>query len=77
MYSYILANDFNSSDNLVGRIIPQCRRYGTSILKYIYNNHYSLTIKLNLFPIDDNGLVDNIKQILVNRFYNPYSFNLL
>ena len=75
-YSHILTNDFNSSDNLVGKTILQCRREGTSILKYIYNIQYSRTIKGNKFP-DDNGLVDGVKQILVNRFYNPYLLNLI
>ena len=75
-YSHILTNDFNSSDNLVGKTILQCSREGTSILKYIYNIQYSRTIKGNKFP-DDNGLVDGVKQILVNRFYNPYLLNLI
>ena len=32
-YSYILANDFNISDSLVGRTVLQCRRDGTSLIK--------------------------------------------
>ena len=53
-------------ENLVGIIIPQCRRYGTSILKYIFDDHYSYVIKCNIFLADGIGLFDSVKKVLVN-----------
>ncbi len=76
-YSYMLSRDHYDLSSIAGRTLIQCKRENVSIVKYLYDDSFGRKIKSQKFPAVENGLVDSIKQILVNGFYNPYLLNLL
>jgi len=51
--------------------------HGLIMIWYLYDATYSGQVKRQCKPVENDGLVDSVKQIIVNGFYNPYMLNLL
>jgi len=77
LYSYILSLGQSDMKSIAGRTMIQCKKDDMSMIRYVYDDTYSSQVKRQCKPVDNDGLVDSVKQILVNGFYNPYMRNLL
>ena len=64
-------------NSIAGRTMIQCKKDDVSMIKYLFDDKYSSQVKRQCKPAENDGLVDSVKQILVNGFYNPYMLNLL
>ena len=81
-YSYILANDFNNIDNLVGRTILQCRRDGTSITQIYLTQTYIYIYTMTTIPARSTYFLQmaysrSCKANTGQWIYNPYLLNIL
>ena len=47
------------------------------MIRYLFDDTYSSQVKRQSKPAENDGLVDSVKQMLVNGLYNPYMLNLL
>ena len=64
-------------NNIVGRTTLECHKEKISLINYMYDDNYARMVKSKQSTTESDGLVDSIKQVLVNGFYNPYLLNLL
>ena len=76
-YSCILSLGQSDMNSIAGRTMVQCKKDDVSMIRYLYDDIYSSQVKRQCKPVENDGLVDSVKQILVNGFYNPYMLNLL
>ena len=77
-YCHMLSLGQSDLNTIAGRTMIQSQHDNVSLVKYMYDDIYSSQVKKQHAhePVDD-GLVDSVKQILVNGYYNPYMLNLL
>jgi len=76
-YSYILSLRQSDMNVIAGRAMVQWKKDDVSMIRYLYDDTYSSQVKRQRKPVKNDDLVDNVKQIIVNGFYNPYMLNLL
>ena len=76
-YSHILSNSEYTTNDLCSRSVLQSRNCDINIVQYIFDDNYSRAIKRQYIPAGQDGLVDSIKMILTNGFYDVHMLHLL
>ena len=75
-YSYLLSIDYTDAHTVFGNVYKNCLDNNISLVNYIYNDSYSSQIK-RAMPYCEDGLIDSVKLVLFDEFYDPYLLNLL
>jgi len=69
-YSYILSLRQSDVNIIAGWTMVQCKKDDVSMIRYLYDDTYSSQVKRQCKHVDNDDLVDSVKQILVNEFHS-------
>jgi len=69
-YCYILSLRQFDINIIAGGTMVQCKKDDVSMIRYLYDDTYFSQVKRQCKPVENDDLVDSVKQIIVNEFHS-------